>query len=101
MVAQKEIGMSKDVWIDPRPPGMPGFGLAQVKAEGTTAFYDFDGFDRKEELARYKALNRRFWHTKKVGREMDKIMSYKQKKLSQYEIDRLRSTDYFRGLYSL
>ena len=65
---------------------MDGFGLAQIKQEGTTSFYDFEGFDRAGYLARYKTLNRRFWHTKKVGREMDKIMSC----LIAYDLEQLR-----------
>ena len=53
---------------------MEGFGLALVKEEGTTVFYDFDGYDRDKAVARYLRLDRRWFKPWWVRREMDRIM---------------------------
>jgi len=63
----------KTEWIDPHSPELPGFGLAQVKAEGTTVFYDFDGYDPDAERERLRKLRKRFWQTKRVKREIADI----------------------------
>jgi len=72
----------KTVWIDNHPPELPGFGLAQVKAEGTTVFYDFDGFDIDAEWVKVERLQRRWFQTKRVKRKVNElkgnILAYKQ-----------------------
>lgn len=47
----------------------------QERDEYVTEWNDFDSFDRAGHLMRYKVLNRRLFHTNKVGKEMDQIMS--------------------------
>ena len=80
--------MSKDVWIDKHPSNLPGFGLAQVKAEGTTVFYDFDGYDVDLEWEKYWKLKNRFWRTKRVKREtrqkFDEINAYWKERIRRY-----------------
>ena len=78
--------MSKDVWIDKHPSNLPGFGLAQVKAEGTTVFYDFDGYDVDLEWEKYWKLRKRFWKTKRVKREIGRI----EVEILAYEKERIR-----------
>ena len=46
------------------------FGLAQVKAEGSSYLYDPDGFSSEDALTRNYKLNKRWFKTKKVRREM-------------------------------
>ena len=68
-----ENNKSRAVWIDKHPPELPGFGPAPVKAEGTTTFYDFDGFDVTAASLEYVRLKKRFWQTKRVKRKTKEI----------------------------
>ena len=61
------------------------FGLAPCKAEGTTVFYDFDGYDVDLEWEKYYKLIGRFWQTKRVKREAqqiaDEILAYEKERI--------------------
>jgi hypothetical protein len=76
-------------WIEPHPVSEPGFGLASLKQEGTTVFYDFNGFDRQPEVDAYKKLCKRFWQTKKVRKEADDIMG----NIIAYDLEELRRVE--------
>jgi len=63
---------------------MDGFGLAQIKQEGTTFLYDPESFDLNGQLTKLYKLKRRWFQTNKVkdkayyiGRAVNAYFLYK------------------------
>jgi len=66
-----------------------GFGLASVKAEGTTDWYDFEGINRQDWVDEYLKLDRKWFKTKKRLRRMDYLMGT----LVKYDLEVLKRNE--------